>query len=176
MLPGVYTPKSSSSTPFSYKKHLKTSLLGSIRKNHFKIPHILQKAGSQLKIFLHVPLREILISFQGQEWGPGGRFFSMYPAAQPHQYYSPVMPHQIYYLLSPTDATILLYTTDATIYSRPALLTKIEQGTYITFDASAPVLICLNTSYLNTSLVFCPGKGPSFFSHVPSHRDQTYAL
>ena len=194
MLPGVYTPKSSSSTPFSYKKHLKTSHLGSIRKNHFKIPHILQKAGSQLKIFLHVPLREISISFLGQEWGPGGRFFSMYPAAQPHQYYSPVMPHQIYYLLSPTDATILLhttdatillhttdaaillYTTDATIYSRPALLTKIEQGTYITFDASAPVLICLNTSYLNTSLVFCPGKGPSFFSHVPSHRDQTYAL
>ena len=107
MLPGVYTPKSSSSTPFSYKKHLKTSLLGSIRKNHFKIPHILQKAGSQLKIFLHVPLREISISFLGQEWGPGGRFFSMYPAAQPHQYYYPVMPHQIYYLLSPTDATIL---------------------------------------------------------------------
>ena len=100
----------------------------------------------------------------GQEWGPEGRFFSMYPAAQPHQYYYPVMPHQIYYLLSPTDATILLhtndsaillYTTDATIYSRPALLTKIEQGTYITFDASAPVLIYLNTSCLNTSLVFC---------------------
>lgn len=185
MLPGVYTQKSSSSTPFSYKKHLKTSHFGSIRKNHFKIPHILQKAGSQLKIFLHVPLREISISFRGQEWGPGGRFFSMYPAAQPHQYNYPVMPHQIYYLLSPTDATILLhttdaaillYTTDATIYSRPALLTKIEQGTYITFDASAPVLICLNTSCLNTSLVFCPEKGPSFFSHVPSHRDQTYAL
>lgn len=44
-------------------------------KNHFKIPRILREAGSQLKIFLHVPLREILISFQGQEWGPGGRFF-----------------------------------------------------------------------------------------------------
>lgn len=79
-------------------------------------------------------------------------------------------------LLYTTDATILLHTTDATIYSRPALLTKIEQGTYITFDASAPVLIYLNISCLNTSLVFCPGKGPSFFSHVPSHRDQTYAL
>lgn len=117
MLPGVYTPKSSSSTPFSYKKHLKTSHLGSIRKNHFKIPHILQKAGSQLKIFLHVPLREISISFRGQEWGPGGRFFSIYPAAQPHQYYYPVMPHQIYYLLSPTDATILLHTTDAAIHN-----------------------------------------------------------
>ena len=165
--------------------HLKISRLGSIRKNHFKIPHILQKAGSQLKIFLHVPLREISISFRGQEWGPGGRFFSMYPAAQPHQYYYPVMPHQIYYLLSPTDATIL--DTQLTLLScytqrmplstvAPTLLAKIDQGTYITFDASAPVLICLNTSCLNTSLVFCPGKGPSFFSHVPSHRDQTYAL
>ena len=79
MLPGVYTQKSSSSTPFSYKKHLKTSHLGSIRKNHFKIPHILQKAGSQLKIFLHVPLREISISFRGQEWGSWRKIFFYVP-------------------------------------------------------------------------------------------------
>lgn len=173
---GIYT-KIFLQYPISVQKGtLKHPIWGLSEKIISKYPAFYRKAGSQLKIFLHVPLREISISFLGQEWGPGGRFFSMYPAPQPHQYYSPVMPHQIYYLLSPTDAAILLHTTDATIYGRPALLTKIEQGTYITFDASAPVLICLNTSYLNTSLVFCPGKGPSFFSHVPSHRDQTYAL
>lgn len=83
MLPGVYTPKFSSSTPFSYKKHLKTSHLGSIRKNHFKIPHILQKAGSQLKIFLHVPLREISISFRGRNGVLEEDFFLCTPQHSP---------------------------------------------------------------------------------------------
>lgn len=68
---------------FRTKKHLKTSLLGSIRKNHFKIPHILQKAGSQLKIFLHVPLREISISFRGRNGVLEEDFFLCTPQHSP---------------------------------------------------------------------------------------------
>ena len=157
-----------------------------MQKKHFKIPRILQESGVLACNFsTYTPERNINKLSRVKTGFQREIFLYVPPAPQPRKYYSPVMSQQLYYLLSPTDATILLhttdaaillYTTDATIYSRPALLTKIEQGTYITFDASAPVLICLNTSCLNTSLVFCPGKGPSFFSHVPSHQDQTYAL
>ena len=128
MLPGVYTPKFSSSTPFSYKKHLKTSHLGSIRKNHFKIPHILQKAGSQLKIFLHVPLREISISFRGRNGVLEEDFFLCTPQHSPTNITTLLCPIRsticcpqltLLSLLHTTDAAILLYTTDATIYSCP---------------------------------------------------------
>lgn len=76
------------------------------------------------------------------------------PAPQPRQYYYSVMSHKIDLLsvVPPTDSTILLHTTDAIIYSHPALLAKINQGTYILFDASA---LAINLYYIYYYICYC---------------------